>query len=135
MGDVGSVFLGFAFAVFAVKLSTTVSVFLCVAMFLCTFYADALVTIFYRWKNGEDLMKAHRSHLYQYLSNELRISHWKVTVAFAVIQSVFGALSLVSYKAAMSWQITVFGMFGITFVIAYKFIKGNRQVTERQRGE
>ena len=38
MGDVGSIFLGFVFASFVVKLSVTINIFLCMIMFLCTFY-------------------------------------------------------------------------------------------------
>src|SRR4030065_2467558 len=36
MGDVGSIFLGFVFASFVVKLSTSINIFLCLIMFLCT---------------------------------------------------------------------------------------------------
>ena len=35
---------------------------------------------------GEHLMQAYRSHLYQYLSNELKLPHWKVTLLYAVVQ-------------------------------------------------
>ena len=28
-------------------------------MFLCPFYADAAITLYYRWKRGENLMQAH----------------------------------------------------------------------------
>ena len=35
---------------------------------------------------GENLMQAHRSHLYQYLSNELKLPHWKVTLLYAVVK-------------------------------------------------
>jgi len=31
-------------------------------------------------------MQAHRSHLYQYLSNELKLPHWKVTLLYVVVQ-------------------------------------------------
>ncbi len=123
MGDVGSVFLGFVFAVFVVKLSTNLNVFLCVVMFLCTFYADALVTIFYRWRRGENLMKAHRSHLYQHISNELRLPHWKVSLAYTLTQFVFGLLALLAYTKGLFWQFAVFGIFGILFLVAYKVVK------------
>ena len=97
MGDVGSIFLGFVFASFVVKLSTSVNVFLCLIMFLCMFYADALMTILCRWQRKENLMKAHRGHLYQYMSNELRIPHWKVSLAYTLTQLVFGILALFAY--------------------------------------
>src|SRR4030065_2464781 len=69
MGDVGSIFLGFVFASFVVMFSVRISIFLCLVMFLCTFYADAIVTIYYRCRRGENMMQVHRSHLCQYLSN------------------------------------------------------------------
>jgi UDP-N-acetylmuramyl pentapeptide phosphotransferase/UDP-N-acetylglucosamine-1-phosphate transferase len=127
MGDVGSIFLGFVFASFVVKLSTTLNVFLCLIMFLCTFYADATVTIFYRWRKGENLMKAHRRHLYQYLSNELRLPHWKVTVVYSITQLMFGTLALLSFKKGLTYQLVIFGIFAIMFLVAYKVVKNIRR--------
>lgn len=124
MGDVGSVFLGFAFASFLARLSETFGVFLCLVMFLSTFYADAVLTIFYRLKSGENLLKAHRSHLYQYMSNELNIPHWKVSFAYASTQFVFGVLALVAYREGLVWQFLVFAVFGVMSLAAYKVIKG-----------
>ena len=126
MGDVGSILLGFIFAAFVVKLSTNISIFLCLIMFLCTFYADATVTIFYRWRKGENLMKAHRRHLYQYLSNELRLPHWQVTLGYSIIQLIFGTLALLSYKKGLNWQLVIFGIFAIMFLVAYKVVKNIR---------
>jgi Fuc2NAc and GlcNAc transferase len=126
MGDVGSIFLGFLFAAFVVKLSTNINIFLCLIMFLSTFYADATITIFYRWRRGENLMKAHRSHLYQYLSNELRLPHWQVTILYAIIQIIFGILALLSFRKGVTWQIMVFGVFVVIFLVAYKFVKNIR---------
>ncbi len=123
MGDVGSIFLGFVFAAFVVRLSTSVSIFICTIMFLCMFYADASLTIFYRWQKGENLMNPHRSHLYQYMSNELRIPQWKVSLIYALTQLIFGVLALLAYKNGLSWQFVVFGVFGVMFIIVYKIIK------------
>ncbi len=123
MGDVGSIFLGFVFASFVVKLSTDINMFLCLIMFLCTFYADAIVTIIFRCKQAENLMKAHRSHLYQYVSNELAVPHWKVSIVYAAIQFVIGFLALLVFKKGLYWQLAVFTGFGSMFFIAYKVIK------------
>src|SRR3989338_9349960 len=92
MGDVGSIFLGFVFASFVVKMSANINIFFCIIMFLCTFYSDATVTIFYRWRRGENLMQAHRSHLYQYMSNELGLPHWKVSMLYATVQLIVGEI-------------------------------------------
>lgn len=123
MGDIGSIFLGFVFGSFVVKLSANIGIFLCLAMFLCTFYADAIVTIFYRWRRGENLIKAHRSHLYQYMSNELGTPHWIVSLLYALSQFVFGFLALLAYRKGLVWQFMVFVGFGIMFLFTYKVVK------------
>ncbi|NCO68613.1 MAG: glycosyltransferase family 4 protein [Nitrospirae bacterium] len=124
MGDVGSIFLGFVFACFVLKLSTNIHVFLCLIMFLSPFYADALVTLFYRWRRGENLMQAHRSHLYQYMSNELNLPHWKVSSIYAMIQAIFGLLALLAYRSGLMWQILLLAIFGGMFLLTYKTLRG-----------
>lgn len=128
MGDVGSIFLGFVFASFVVKLSSNISIFLCLVMFLCTFYADALVTIYYRWRRGENLVRAHRSHMYQYLSNELGYAHWKVSPIYALAQFLFGTLALYAYTKGLIWQFELLGVFGIVFVTTYKIVRAIKSV-------
>lgn len=123
MGDVGSIFLGFVFASFVAKLSLDISIFICLIMFLCTFYADAVVTIFYRLRRGENLMKAHRSHLYQYVSNELKLPHWIVSIIYAIAQFVFGVCAILAYSKGLVWQFAVFSIFCILFLITYKVVK------------
>ncbi|KJU82151.1 glycosyl transferase family protein [Candidatus Magnetobacterium bavaricum] len=123
MGDIGSLLLGFSLALFIIKLSLNIEIFICLIMFLCTFYADALVTVFYRWKNCENLMQAHRKHLYQYLSNELGLAHWKVSVIYTGIHLVFGASALFAYTKGIVWQITVVFVFSLMFLVCYKYIK------------
>src|SRR3990170_6446098 len=123
MGDVGSIFLGFVFASFVVMFSVTISIFLCLVMFLCTFYADAIVTIYYRWKRGENMMQAHRSHLYQYMSNELGMPHWQVSLIYAVIQLWFGVFAILAYQNGLTLQIGVLVAFSILFVMSYSRIK------------
>ncbi len=123
MGDVGSIFLGFVFASFVVKLSVTINIFLCLIMFLCTFYADAVITIYSRWRRGENLMQAHRSHLYQYLSNELKLPHWKVTLLYAVVQLCFGAIAVAAYQKGLVIQLILLLSFSIVFLVSYNLVK------------
>ncbi|OGW67458.1 MAG: hypothetical protein A3J72_01815 [Nitrospirae bacterium RIFCSPHIGHO2_02_FULL_40_19] len=123
MGDVGSLLLGFIFASFVVKLSSDIGIFLCLIMFLCTFYADAVMTIYHRWRMSENLMKAHRSHLYQYMTNELGLPHWKVSVLYLIVQLVTGLLSIWAYKSGVSWQIIIIMIYSALFVITYKWVK------------
>lgn len=131
MGDVGSMFLGFAFAVLVVKLSTSLNVFLCLIMFLYLFYADAIVTIYCRWRNGENLLQSHRSHLYQYMCNELAIPHWKVSSLYAIVQLILGILALFAYSKGLFLQFVLLGIFNISFIGAYWIIKSLNKTTSR----
>ncbi|KJU85251.1 glycosyl transferase family protein [Candidatus Magnetobacterium bavaricum] len=123
MGDTGSLFLGFVFASFVLKLSLNINIFFCLIMFLCLFYADALLTIFYRWKKREHLMQAHRKHLYQYLANELKIPHWIVSTIYSGVNLFFGLVALFTYTKGFVWQITMLITFSLMFIVCYKQIK------------
>ena len=70
MGDVGSVLLGFVFAGLVVGLSRSFTDFVVLCAFLFPFYADELTTTYVRLRDGENLLKAHRRHIYQLLANE-----------------------------------------------------------------
>ena len=129
LGDVGSVLLGFVFASFVIKLSTSISEFLCIIMFLCMFYADSLVTIFCRLQRGDNIIMAHRRHLYQYMCNELKIPHWKVSLSYASTQFVFAVLALSAYKKGIVWQIVVFVFFVVMFLIIDRIIKNIKPTT------
>ena len=99
MGDVGSILLGFVFAAMVVWLSESLLDFICLAAFLFPFYADELTTMAVRIKDGENLLRAHRKHLYQLLANEKGISHWKISLSYSLLQLSVGCsiLLLKSY--------------------------------------
>jgi Fuc2NAc and GlcNAc transferase len=104
MGDVGSIFLGFLFALSVCLLAQTWTEFLVFASFLFPFYADEAVTVVERLWRGESLLAPHRRHLYQFLANERGIAHWKVSVLYAVIQ-VFVALLVVAAGRHGFWSV------------------------------
>ena len=96
MGDVGSVLLGFLFAVLVLVMAKTFWEFALLASFMFPFYADELITMAERIKDGWSLTKPHRRHLYQVLANEAGISHWKVSLGYGVFQLSAG---IVFWKA------------------------------------
>jgi len=102
MGDVGSVFLGFWFAslpFWAASFSPDLMVGETIwfaAFVIWPFLFDGSFTIARRFKNGENILEAHRSHLYQRL-NIAGYSHKHIAtlyVSFAIISSVFAFLFL-----------------------------------------
>ena len=86
MGDVGSILLGFVFAGMVIWLSRNLLDFICLSAFLFPFYADEFTTMAVRIRDGENLTHPHRRHLYQLLTNEKGISHWKISVGYGLAQ-------------------------------------------------
>jgi Fuc2NAc and GlcNAc transferase len=95
IGDVGSILLGFVFAGLVVLLSKSFLEFVCLVGFLFPFYADELTTEYVRLRDGENVLKPHRRHVYQLLANEMGVDHWKVSVGYGVLQAVVGIGALV----------------------------------------
>jgi len=87
MGDVGSIFLGFAFATMAVIAArydhSHTSLFV-VPLLLFHFIFDTLFTFCRRLLAGEHVFMAHRSHLYQLL-NRMGYSHRQVVLLYSVM--------------------------------------------------
>lgn len=92
-GDVGSVSMAFILAFILVSLivkSLTWQYILLVSVY----GIDTVVTIVQRLLRKENIFKAHRSHLYQYLANEANHSHIVISFAYAFSQLVFNAILL-----------------------------------------
>ena len=115
MGDVGSILLGFVFAVMVVWCSTSPTDFLCLASFLFPFYADEITTQLLRFKKGEKLWLPHRKHLYQLLANELNITHWKISLGYGIAQLVIGASILFVCKAGVLPVISILFIYFFIF--------------------
>jgi Fuc2NAc and GlcNAc transferase len=90
VGDVGSILIGFVFAGVVVLLAKSLLDFICYASFIFPFYADVLTTMAVRFKKGENLFHPHRSHIYQHLANELKVSHWKISLGYGLVQLNIG---------------------------------------------
>jgi len=127
MGDGGSILLGFLFAGTAILLSDNILDIFCYFAFIFPFYADELITIVVRLKRRQSLFRPHRGHLCQLLANELKISHWKVSFAYALFQTIvifsveklrrFGLLWIVILEIAF------FLIFLLCYLIAVSKIK------------
>lgn len=135
MGDVGSVLLGFVFACFVVIFSKSLLDFMCLTGFLLPFYADELVTMGVRIKNGEALDKPHRKHVYQLLVNECGIDHWKISVGYGVMQLFIGILLIIlrnsGYIAVVTLLLSSFILFCIfSIVLRMKFLKNHPEKYE-----
>ena len=98
MGDVGSGPLGLFFAIggaLALKGAPPAVVFLP----LFPLYLDAFLTLIIRFRRGDRLTDAHRSHLYQRLANS-GYGHGVVTCAYALAAAIGAAVALLMKDAS-----------------------------------
>ena len=80
MGDVGAAFLGFLFAVMAIRLPLGV-------LFVWPFVVDTALTIVRRSIGRENIFAAHRSHLYQRLVQR-GFSHGAVAALYGLLAAL-----------------------------------------------
>jgi UDP-N-acetylmuramyl pentapeptide phosphotransferase/UDP-N-acetylglucosamine-1-phosphate transferase len=104
MGDVGSAFLGYTFAVLPFMAKPDMPTMSAGLLVVGTFVFDALYTFVRRLWRGENVFQAHRSHLYQRLTAAGR-SHRQVTVMYAGLAALLGCgapLVLLSPRRALA---------------------------------
>lgn len=104
MGDVGSAFLGFVFAVLAIiaaRYDSSHTSFLVMPLLLFNFIYDTFFTFLRRLLRGDRVVDAHRTHLYQ-LCSRLGYSHRTVSLfqyGMCVVQGL-GAVWMVNIPGA-----------------------------------
>lgn len=109
-GDVGSVTLAFIQVFLLVKLILVTQQFAWIFLFL-VFGVDSVVTILYRLRKGENIFKPHRSHLYQYFSNEMGQSHLIISSVYGLLQLVINAILIVLVPTSSVGLVVLFAAF------------------------
>jgi Fuc2NAc and GlcNAc transferase len=93
MGDVGSGFLGYTFAVMALASEKAGALpLLSWVLLLGVFVLDTTVTLFLRMRRGETIWQAHRSHYFQ-RAVQAGCSHRAVTLWTGCLNGCLGALA------------------------------------------
>ena len=119
MGDVGSLFLGFAFAGLAVFLAAHDKSGLLIylgPLVLFHFVFDTVVTFVRRLLRGENIAAAHKSHLYQRL-NQSGWSHTQVSLAHYAMSLVQGACAL-----WLAWSTSPAALAGFVVVLGVQIV-------------
>tara|TARA_B110000902_G_scaffold8876_1_gene10891 strand:- start:409 stop:1335 length:927 start_codon:yes stop_codon:yes gene_type:complete len=115
-GDVGSVSMAFILAFILVSLLLKSANWQYILL-VSVYGIDTLVTIVERLRKKENIFKAHRSHLYQYLANEAKWSHVRVSVLYAVLQLILNVIliyyiiPLNSHSAAVTFLLLQGGIY------------------------
>ena len=115
-GDVGSISMAVFLGYFMIK-TIIDSGQLGYILFFSVYGIDAILTIFNRIKKKENILEPHRSHLYQYLANEMGFSHVLVAFIYAGLQLAINAI--VIYMDA-NGHLTLF--FGSGFLLVLTLI-------------
>jgi len=116
MGDVGSGFLGFLFAILAVESERSAAVPLWAwGMLLGAFVFDATLTLFRRIIGGEVWHAAHRSHAYQRAVTAGR-SHAAVSAAALGLTTGLGLLAFVGMRSGAPTAFLAIGLAALTAV-------------------
>ena len=104
-GDVGAVSIAFIIVFLLGKLmvETGNPTFIIILMI---YGFDSILTIIHRLILKENIFQAHRKHLYQIMSNELKIPHTTVSLTYMAVQGVimvgyFGVMNL--YPSISPW--------------------------------
>lgn len=130
MGDVGSTFLGFSFAVMAVIAArydhSHTSLFV-VPLLLFHFIFDTAFTFSRRLLAGDHVFTAHRSHLYQLL-NRIGYSHKQVTLIYSAMAVCQGWAAIWMVKSLGAERVYVF----LPFLIGY-FVCANWLISKAKR--
>ena len=118
LGDIGS--LGIAFWVIAlVALLILKTGELKWILFLAVYGVETILTILERLKLKENIFDAHRRHLYQFLANDMKVSHLLVSTSFALLQLIINFVIIVN-----SWSDWInFSLILLPLVILYLLVK------------
>ena len=126
-GDVGSVAMALFLGYFMAKtLIITQNPFY--LMFFMVYGIDAAITIFFRLSRKENIFQPHRTHLYQYLANELKVPHVAVSLAYALVQLLLNLFLI--YVVEMD-QISYLQGFSFIMVWCFIYLVLRRQITKR----
>ncbi len=119
MGDGGSLFLGMVFALLVVRLTQQSSNPSCLGalLLLCSVYLyDSGFTLIRRLRRGENIFRAHRSHLYQRLVMA-GLSHVMITNLYLFMHVLMGSLAVTYFLSSRPMRWWILGFASIVFLV------------------
>lgn len=123
-GDVGSVAIAFIVLFLLAKLIVTTGNIIYI-LFLTVYGVDAVLTIIRRALNKENIFKAHRSHLYQYLANENKTDKLFVAALYAVLQLLVGGVVIWAAVQTVTTQYVVTAVVLFVVCAVYLYVKNS----------
>jgi UDP-N-acetylmuramyl pentapeptide phosphotransferase/UDP-N-acetylglucosamine-1-phosphate transferase len=119
MGDVGSTQLGFVLIVLGIYFHNTFQFSILNWIMLSSpFWFDATLTLYRRWRKGENLSQAHRKHAYQRIV-QYGFSHMKVNLWLLFI-NLFVVVMILIYREIKFLQAPLFVLTLLFFYLITK---------------
>jgi UDP-N-acetylmuramyl pentapeptide phosphotransferase/UDP-N-acetylglucosamine-1-phosphate transferase len=126
-GDVGSISMALFLGYFMIK-TIIDSGQLGYILFFSIYGIDAIITIINRLLKKENIFEPHRSHLYQYLANEMGYSHILISFIYAGLQ--LGINAFVIYMD-LKGNLTLFFMGGFLVLLTVIYLLVRNFVTRK----
>ncbi len=103
-GDVGSISMAYSLLFLVTCIIHNAGAIFYILLF-AVYGVDTVLTIIHRLSKGENIFKAHRQHLYQYLANEKKYPHLLVSGIYMLIQAIIstGVILLCKQEASTQW--------------------------------
>lgn len=115
-GDVGSISMALFLGYLMIKTIMETGQ-LGYLLFFSVYGIDAIITIVIRLKKKENIFQPHRSHLYQYMANEMGYSHVLVSCIYAAIQLLINGLVIyMEMKGNLSYLIMIETLLVLTVI-------------------
>ena len=96
------------------------------AGFLLLYGVDSVLTIIQRLYGKENIFRAHRKHLFQIVSNEFKVPHLAVSIAYGALQLCIN-LFILSVSPSPYVLLTMVGSAGLAYIAiklsAYKYLE------------
>lgn len=131
-GDVGSVSMGLFLAFIMLPIVINISwAFVGLAM---VYGIDAIFTIVSRIMRKENIFEAHRTHLYQYLANEMKWGHLKVSFTYFAVQLLINAILIWGYNMQVHQGVLFFSTaipLGILYLIIRQKVVNTIRAVDR----
>ncbi|WP_029985981.1 MraY family glycosyltransferase [Pedobacter jeongneungensis] len=133
-GDVGSVSIAFIVVFLMGQLVIQTQNFNYILLLL--FYGlDAVTTIVFRVIRKENIFEAHRSHFYQFLSNEKKWPHLVVVSIYILIQLIINTLLILLVGKDSLTALFLIVMSGIVFLVVRFTTEGKERLIKSVTNE
>ena len=121
-GDVGSISLAFIILFLLCRLILTTGSYYFILL-LAVYGVDAGLTILQRLARRENILEAHRSHLYQWLVKPGPLSHLQTAGLYATLQAIVNIIIVLTWRTGPVQQLGWATFILLSLSAAYLYIK------------